>query len=69
MEQRTWETDEGDRRSKVEIVADEIGPSLLFATAEVQRTERRSPAVTEGDNGLATEDATGSPVEEAGVRG
>jgi single-strand DNA-binding protein len=28
-------------RSKVEITADEIGPSLLFATADVWRTERR----------------------------
>ncbi len=41
IEQRTWETEDGERRSKVEIVAEEIGPSLRFATAEVQRTERR----------------------------
>ena len=26
IEQRSWETDEGEHRSKVEIVADEIGP-------------------------------------------
>ncbi len=42
MEQRSWETDEGEHRSKVEIVADEIGPSLRFATCDVQRTERRN---------------------------
>jgi single-strand DNA-binding protein len=42
LEQRSWETEEGERRSKVEIVAEEIGPSLRFATAEVQRSERRS---------------------------
>jgi single-strand DNA-binding protein len=41
LEQRSWETGEGERRSKVEIVAEEIGPSLRFATAEVQRSERR----------------------------
>ena len=41
LEQRSWETDEGEHRSKVEIVADEIGPSLRFATADVQRVERR----------------------------
>ena len=40
LEQRSWETDEGERRSKVEIVADEIGPSLRFATADVQRNVR-----------------------------
>ena len=44
LEQRSWETDEGEHRSKVEIVADEIGPSLRFATADVQRTQRRQAA-------------------------
>src|ERR1700684_3803132 len=41
LEQRSWETDDGEHHSKVEIVADEIGPSLRFATADVQRTQRR----------------------------
>src|ERR1700722_14075513 len=41
LEQRSWETDDGTHRSKVEIVADEIGPSLRFATADVQRTVHR----------------------------
>jgi single-strand DNA-binding protein len=44
LEQRSWETEEGEHRSKVEITADEIGPSLRFATADVQRTERRTAA-------------------------
>ena len=44
LEQRSWETDDGENRSKVEIVADEVGPSLRFATADVQRTERRHGA-------------------------
>jgi single-strand DNA-binding protein len=44
IEQRSWETDDGEHRSKVEIVADEIGPSLRFATADVRRTERRQGA-------------------------
>jgi single-strand DNA-binding protein len=42
LEHRTWENEEGEHRSKVEVVADDLGPSLRFATAEVQRTERRS---------------------------
>ena len=42
IEQRSWETDDGEHRSKVEIVADEIGPSLRFATADVRRVERRA---------------------------
>ena len=44
LEQRSWETEEGDHRSKVEITADEIGPSLRFATCDVQRNERRNAA-------------------------
>ncbi len=40
IEQRSWETDDGEHRSKVEIAAEEIGPSLRFATADVQRSQR-----------------------------
>jgi single-strand DNA-binding protein len=42
FQQRSWETQDGDKRSKIEIVADEVGPSLRWATAEVQRNERRA---------------------------
>lgn len=42
MESRSWETPEGEHRSKLELVATEIGPSLLRATCDVQRTERRT---------------------------
>jgi single-strand DNA-binding protein len=41
LEQRSWETDQGEKRSKVEVVADEIGPSLRWATAQVTKNERR----------------------------
>ena len=44
LEQRSWETDDGERRAKVEIVADDIGASLRFATAEIQKVERHSAA-------------------------
>ena len=40
LEQRSWETQEGDRRSVVEIQVDEIGPSLRWATASVTRIPR-----------------------------
>ncbi len=48
LEQRSWETELGERRSKIEIVADEIGASLRFATVELHRTER-SERVAGGD--------------------
>ena len=44
LEQRSWENEEGEHRSKVEITADDIGPSLRFATADIRRVERRSAA-------------------------
>ena len=40
LEQRSWETDNGDKRSIVEINADEIAPSLRWATAVITRTPR-----------------------------
>ena len=46
LDQRSWETQDGDKRSVVEIVADEVGPSLRWATAEISRNERR-----DGGNG------------------
>jgi single-strand DNA-binding protein len=43
LRQRSWETPEGDKRSVAEIEADEVGASLKFATAKVERaTERGS---------------------------
>ena len=40
LEQRTWDTDDGGKRSRVEIVADEVSPSLRWATAAVTKNER-----------------------------
>ena len=55
LEQRSWETEQGEKRSVVEVVADEIGPSLRWATAEIKRSERRggggAPAGGSGGGG------------------
>jgi single-strand DNA-binding protein len=40
LDQRSWETDTNEKRSVVEVNADDVGPSLKYATAEVVRTER-----------------------------
>ena len=40
LEQRTWETDKGEKRNTVEIIADEIAPSLRWATAAVTKNPR-----------------------------
>ncbi len=41
LEQRSYETKEGQKRSVVEIIADEVGPSLRWATVDVHRNERK----------------------------
>lgn len=39
IEQRSWENQDGEKRSTIEVAIDEIGPSLRWATAEVHRTQ------------------------------
>ncbi len=51
LEQRSWETEQGEKRSVVEIVADEIAPSLRWATAAVTRNERRGGGDFGGGSG------------------
>ena len=41
LRQRSWETPEGEKRSVAEIEADEVGASLKFATAKVERAASR----------------------------
>jgi hypothetical protein len=45
---RSWETPEGERRSVVEIEADEVGASLKFAQASLHKPQRDSGAATGG---------------------
>jgi single-strand DNA-binding protein len=40
LEQREYQTREGEKRNTIEINADEIGPSLRWATASVERNPR-----------------------------
>jgi single-strand DNA-binding protein len=42
LRQRSWETAEGEKRSVTELEADEVGASLKFATAKVERATQRS---------------------------
>ncbi len=59
----SWETPDGDKRSKVEIEAEEIGPSLKWATARVEKQGRAqgqgqpswADSVSVGSGGLQEE--------------
>lgn len=43
LQARTWETEDGQKRSTVEIIVDEMGPSLRWATASINKTTRGGP--------------------------
>jgi single-strand DNA-binding protein len=66
LEQRSWETDNGDKRSVVEIVADEVGPSLRWATAKVNRNERRGASDFGGGSGGSSGSGGGGASESGG---
>jgi len=60
LEQREYETKEGEKRNVVEIVADELGPSLRWARAEVERTQRTGPDGTPAASNRPTAAASAS---------
>jgi single-strand DNA-binding protein len=43
LQQRTWNAEDGSARSVVEVVAEELGPSLRWATATPSRSARTPP--------------------------
>lgn len=48
LRQRSFETKEGEKRTVMELDVDEIGPSLRFATAKVNKVGRSSGADSHG---------------------
>jgi single-strand DNA-binding protein len=42
LRQRSFETREGEKRTVVELEVDEVGPSLRYATAKVNKASRGS---------------------------
>ena len=44
LKARTWETPEGEKRTTVEVEAEDVAPSLRWATARPERTGKREKA-------------------------
>ena len=79
LRQRSYETKEGEKRTSIELEVDEIGPSLRYATAQVQRQSSGQKAMGGADDqwsspqaGSATQDpwaqaapADAPPIEDA----
>lgn len=53
LKSRQYETREGEKRTVFEIDVDEVGPSLKYATAKVQRTTRQGGGGYGGQAGPA----------------
>jgi single-strand DNA-binding protein len=51
LKQRSFETREGEKRTVIELEVDEIGPSLRYATAKVNKASRGSGGGGYGSSG------------------
>src|SRR6476659_6446117 len=75
LKQRSYETKEGEKRTVYEVEVDEIGPSLRYATAKVQKMSRSGggggfggSGGGSGGGGFAADDpwATAAPASSGG---
>ncbi len=64
LRQRSFETKEGEKRTVVELEVDEVGPSLRYATAKVNKAARSGNSEYGGSSGgggaAANDDPWGS---------
>ncbi|MGH8860039.1 MAG: single-stranded DNA-binding protein [Jatrophihabitantaceae bacterium] len=51
LKQRSYETREGEKRTVIELDVDELGPSLKYASAKVNKTQRGSSGGGFGGSG------------------
>ncbi|MDQ3885966.1 MAG: single-stranded DNA-binding protein [Actinomycetota bacterium] len=59
LRQRSFETREGEKRTVVEMEVDEIGPSLRYATAKVNKVSRQGG--TSGGGGFGSSGSSDDP--------
>ena len=60
LQQRSWDDQEGNKRSAFEIQVDEVGPSLRWATASVQKSQRSGGGQSSGSGGSGSGGSGGS---------
>jgi single-strand DNA-binding protein len=64
LQQRSYETREGEKRTVIELQVDEIGPSLRYASAKVNRTQRGSAQGGFGSSGSSSSDSGASAADD-----
>jgi single-strand DNA-binding protein len=60
LRQRSFETREGEKRTVVELEVDEVGPSLRYATAKVNKVSRGQGSGGYGSGGAPADDPWGA---------
>ncbi|MDR6989108.1 single-strand DNA-binding protein [Paenarthrobacter nitroguajacolicus] len=61
LKSRSYETKEGEKRTVIELEVDEIGPSLRYANAKVNRTQRSNNQGGGNTGGFGNQPNTGQP--------
>lgn len=61
LRQRSFETREGEKRTVVELEVDEVGPSLRYATAKVNRAHRSPSEGGPREHGYAAQGGSADP--------
>ena len=61
LTQRSYETREGEKRTVVELEVDEIGPSLKYATAKVNKAARQAGGSNGGGSAKASSAGADDP--------
>ena len=61
LKSRSYETKEGEKRTVIELEVDEIGPSLRYANAKVNRTQRSGTPGAGNGGGFGNQQSTGQP--------
>ena len=69
LRQRSYETREGEKRTVIELEVDEIGPSLRYATAKVQKMARSGGGGGGGGGGGFGASGGGGPRQQSGGGG
>jgi single-strand DNA-binding protein len=61
LKQRSYETKEGEKRTVYEIEVDEVGPSMRYATAKVNKAQRSGGSGGSGGGGFGGGGASATP--------
>jgi single-strand DNA-binding protein len=64
LNSRSYETKEGEKRTVIELEIDEIGPSLRYANAKVNRTQRSNNQGTGNADRFGNQPSTGQLVQQ-----